>query len=106
MVGVEEHGTPWQVEYASKAKKQKDKLPDDIRDALYMLKHELEQEGPEQTEWQNYSKIVNANDVHHCHLNKRHPRYVAVWKVVDWEDKYMEIRYVGPHGSVNYSRFK
>ncbi len=41
-----------------------------------------------------------------CHLNNGRPRYVVVWKVLDWEIQIMEIRYVGPHGSADYSRFK
>lgn len=106
MYTADEQDSPWVVEYTSKARKQKDKLPVDIRDIFYFLKHELEQEGPEQTEWRNYSLIVNAKDVHHCHLNNNRLRYVAVWKVVDRKKKIIEIRYVGPHGSVDYSRFK
>jgi hypothetical protein len=82
---VEALDTPWLVEYTSKVRKQKDKLPPEIRDIFYILKGELEQEGPEQTEWRNYGLIVNAKDVYHCHLNSRHPRYVAVWKVIDRE---------------------
>ena len=101
-----ERDTPWLVEYTSKAKKQKDKLPSEIRDIFYILKGELEQEGPEQNEWRNYGLIINAKDVHHCHLNNNHPRYVVVWKVVDREKRNIEIRYAGPHGSVNYSRFR
>lgn len=105
MEGIQERDTPWRVEYASKAKKQIDKLPPGIRDIFYILKRELEQEGPEQAEWRNYSLIVNARDVYHCHLNNNHPRYVVVWKVVDRKKKSLEIRFVGTHGSVNYSRF-
>jgi mRNA-degrading endonuclease RelE of RelBE toxin-antitoxin system len=101
-----DRNTPWRVEYAGKAKKQIEKLQPAIRDIFYILKREMEQEGPEQTEWRNYSRIVNARDVHHCHLNNSHPRYVVVWKVVDHEKMYIEIRFVGPHGSVDYSRFK
>jgi hypothetical protein len=38
----------WLVEFTGSAKKQKDKLFEaDIRDALYTLKHDLEQKGPE-----------------------------------------------------------
>jgi len=103
---LEEQDTPWIVEYTNKVRKRKDKLPPEIRDIFYILKGELEQEGPEQTEWRNYGLIVNAKDVHHCHLNNNHPRYVVVWKVTDREKRYIEIRYVGPHGSVNYSRFR
>jgi hypothetical protein len=106
MDNAENRPTPWLVEYTSKARKQKDKLPAGIKDIFYTLKAELEQEGPEQTEWRNYGMIVNARDVHHCHLNNNHPRYVVVWKVVDRGKRNIEIRYAGPHGSVNYDRFK
>jgi len=97
--------TPWRVEYANKAKKQIEKLPPGMRDIFYILERELGQEGPRQTEWRNYGLIVNARDVHHCHLNNNHPRYVVVWKVVDHEKKSIEIRFVGTHGGVDYSRF-
>lgn len=106
MEANKEHGILWRVEYIGKAKKQIEKLPPNIRDTFYILKLELEQEGPEQTEWRNYGLIVNARGFYHCHLNNSHPRYVVVWKVVDHEKKDIEIRFVGPHGSVNYSRFK
>jgi mRNA-degrading endonuclease RelE of RelBE toxin-antitoxin system len=103
---AEERETPWQVDFSNKAGKQKGKLPAAMRDILYALKHDLEQKGPEQTSWRNYSLIVGGKDVHHCHLNNNHPRYVVIWKVVDLEDKNIEIRFVGPHGSADYSRFK
>ena len=101
-----EHETPWQVNFGGKAEKQMKKLPPDIRDIVFYLKYRLEQDGPERTEWRNYSMIVNAKDVHHCHVNNNRPRYVVVWKVVDREKRIMEIRFVGPHGSADYSRFK
>ena len=41
---------------------------------------------------------------YHCHLNKGHPRYVAVWKVTDYEIRLMEIRYVGSHENADYQR--
>ena len=103
---TEPRDIPWQVEYTSKARKQVDKLPPVIRETLYLLKYELELEGPVQAEWRNYSLVVNAKDVHHCHLNNNRPRYVVVWKAIDHEKRKIEIRYVGPHGSVDYSRFK
>ena len=99
-------GTPWKVEFSGKAGKQVSKLPGDIRDRAYALKLDMEYSGPEQTSWRNYGLIVGARDVHHCHLNSGRPRYVAVWKVIDREVQIIEIRYVGPHGSVDYSRFK
>jgi hypothetical protein len=96
----------WQVNFGGKAQKQVFKLPADIRDIVFYLKYRLEQGGPEQLDWRNYGMIVGARDVHHCHLNNNRPRYVAVWKVVSREKRIIEIRYIGPHGSVDYSRFK
>lgn len=98
--------TLWKVSFSGKAEKQVRKLPVEMRDRMYALKLDLEYKGPEQTSWRNYGLIVGGKDVHHCHLNSGRPRYVAVWKVVDREIRIMEIRYVGPHGSVDYSRFK
>ena len=102
----EERASPWRVDFSSSAEKQKAKLSGKLSDVLYALKHDLEQKGPVQTSWRNYSKIVNAEDFHHCHINNGRPRYVVVWKVVDLKDQIIEVRFVGPHGSVNYKRFK
>ena len=102
----EERATPWRVGFSGSAEKQKQKLPGNLRDVLYALKHDLEQKGPVQTSWRNYSQIVNAANFHHCHINSGRPRYVVVWKVTDLNDQIIEIRFVGPHGSVNYKRFK
>jgi mRNA-degrading endonuclease RelE of RelBE toxin-antitoxin system len=102
----EKRETPWQVDFTNKAEKQARKLPADILTALYLLKHDLEQKGPEQTGWRNYSLIVGAKDVHHCHVNNARPRYVVVWKVNSREKRKIEIRFVGAHGSVDYSLFK
>ena len=106
MDNTESRKTPWQVIFSSKAEKQAGKLPADIRSALYLLKHDLEQKGPVQVGWRNYSMIVNARGVYHCHLNKSRPRYVVVWKVIRTETQALEIQHVGPHGSIKYSRFK
>jgi mRNA-degrading endonuclease RelE of RelBE toxin-antitoxin system len=96
----------WEVKFSGKAGKQLRKLPADIRERVYALKIEMEYKGPEQTSWRNYGLIVGAKGVHHCHLNSGRPRYVAVWKVVDREIRIIEIRHVGPHGSVDYGRFR
>lgn len=96
----------WTVNFSSKADKQARKLPGDILARLYSLKLDLQYKGPEQTSWRNYGLIVGGKDVHHCHLNSGRPRYVVVWKVIDREIRILEIRYVGPHGSVDYNRFK
>jgi len=97
---------PWLVNFSGKADKQAKKLPPDMRDRLYALRIDLELTGPEQPSWRNYGPIRGAKDVHHCHLNSGYPRYVAVWKVIDRTIQLIEIRYVGPHGGVNYKLFK
>jgi hypothetical protein len=76
------------VDFAGKAAKQAKNLPPDIRDILYFLVYALKHGGPDQPSWRNYGKLTNARDVHHCHLNNNRPRFV------------------GPHGSVDYGRFK
>lgn len=98
--------TLWKVDFSSKAEKQEKKLPDDMRGVLKLLWLSLKESGPEQKGWRNYGKIEGGKDVHHCHLNNNRPRYVAVWKVMSMEERIIKIQYVGPHGSVNYSRFK
>ena len=44
-----EQESPWQVGFTGKAKKQKEKLPAAIAAVLYVLRKELEAEGPERT---------------------------------------------------------
>jgi mRNA-degrading endonuclease RelE of RelBE toxin-antitoxin system len=96
----------WEVDFSPKAEKQAGKLPDAMRARLYALQLDIERKGPEQTSWRNYGLVVGAKDVHHCHLNSGHPRYVVVWKVLDREAKKIEIKYAGSHGSVKYGSFK
>lgn len=94
----------WQIKAGSKAKKQIEKLPKSVRDAFYLLLADLTAYGPEATRWTNYGKIRGKEDMHHCHLNKGKPRYVAVWKVTDREIRLMEVRYVGTHENADYKR--
>ncbi|MDR3089571.1 MAG: hypothetical protein LBU39_07120 [Desulfobulbaceae bacterium] len=94
----------WTVAFTGQARKQKSKLPDAMADALYILRRELEASGPERANWPHYGKIRGKKDVHHCHLNKGKPRYVAVWKVVDRDIQLIEVRYVGTHENADYRR--
>ena len=94
----------WEVGFHRKAQKQKEKLPVSIVAALDLLVAELRTEGPERRNWHHYGLIVGKTDLHHCHLNKGKPRYVAVWKVIDRQVQMMEVRYVGTHENANYRR--
>lgn len=94
----------WTVRLTGKARKQKTKLPTAISSALDLLRTELELEGPKRRNWPHYGLIAGKDDMHHCHLNKGSPCYVAVWKVTDRDARLMEIRYVGTHENANYRR--
>lgn len=97
----------WQVDFCKRADKQKEKLPENIREALDLLRWELETDGPVRNNWPNYGKIKGTKkniDMHHCHLNKGRPCYVVVWVVVDKEVQILEVRHVGTHEKTDYRR--
>jgi len=94
----------WSVEFTGTARKQKQKLPKTISASLDLLWGELERDGQERRNWPHYGLIVGKQDMHHCHLNKGKPCYVAVWKVINRDVRRMEIRYVGTHENANYRR--
>ena len=98
---------PWSVKYTGQAKKQKDKLPDEIKENLVALYLDLAWKGPAQPQWPHYGKLAGkkkSQDMRHCHLNTGRPTYVAIWKVTDLGVQIMEIRYVGTHENANYRR--
>ncbi len=97
----------WTVIFSRKAEKQKDKLPANMADMLYLLRKDLEMRGPAVASWPHYGKIIGSKSRHHhCHLNKGHPTYVVVWQIIDNVVRILEIQFVGTHEKVDYSRFK
>ena len=70
----------WTVEIKKQAAKKIKRLPRAIRYSLFVLMKEIEEAGPGRGNWPNYSKL--ENNVHHCHLKKGKPTYVAVWEVL------------------------
>jgi hypothetical protein len=55
----------------------------------------------------SYGKIKGKSknvDMHHCHLNKDKPIYVAVWVMEDMAAQIVEVRYVGTHENADYWR--
>jgi hypothetical protein len=90
----------WIVTLSSKADKQKNKLPANVRDALIFLVHEISRGGPVQGDWPNYGKL--GPRLHHCHIKKGKPTYVAVWEVTDDGIRFVEVTYVGTHEKAPY----
>jgi len=48
----------------------------------------------------NYSKL--ATNLHHCHLKKGNPTYVAVWREEQNDIRLVEVIYAGTHEKAPY----
>jgi len=97
----------WRIEPTKKLEKQIKDLPATIRPIAYTLLTDIEQDGPRQPSWPNYSKLGMQKKkipkaAHHCHLKKGKPTYVACWCVVDEKKKIIEVFYVGTHENAPY----
>jgi len=94
--------TEWQVGMTRKAAKGKDNLPLDILELFWALFQGLMLLGPVQAKWPHYSKLTGRKETYHCHLNRRRPTYVVIWKVLDKTKRLMEVQYVGTHENAPY----
>ncbi|NCC85622.1 MAG: cytotoxic translational repressor of toxin-antitoxin stability system [Clostridia bacterium] len=92
----------WTVRITKKVKKQAACLPERIQTALRLLIREVHEFGPVRANWHHYGKLKGMDGMHHCHLNKGKPRYVAVWKETGDGVQLVEIRYVGTHEKAPY----
>ncbi|MGA7877357.1 MAG: hypothetical protein WCA08_16985 [Desulfoferrobacter sp.] len=90
----------WTVTVKKKVSKEIPKLPDSVKANLIALIREMEFGGPVRGNWQNYGKLFDG--LHHCHLKKGKPCYVAVWEVKDKEIRLIEVCYVGTHEKAPY----
>lgn len=90
----------WTVELTLKAKKQTEKLPKRVVDALIQLMMDMRKSGPVRGDWPNYGKLTEGK--HHCHLKKGHPTYVAVWCEDRDYVRLVEVVYVGTHEKAPY----
>ena len=75
-------------------------MPGKVLEILDLLVAEIELLGPVRGNWSNYSKLGGC--LHHCHLKKGHPTYVAVWEEDENGIRLVEIRYVGTHENAPY----
>lgn len=86
--------------YAVIVKKKVDKglqfLPSSVRERFLFLLHDLENKGPVQPSWMNYSQLGNGD--YHCHLNYH---YVACWHCEN-ESIIIEVYYVGSREGAPY----
>ncbi len=94
----------WQVKITGKARKQADKLPTAMNDALWALIEDLRIYGPIAKNWPHFGPLKGKKEPgwYHCHLNKGKPRYVVIWQVTNKVAKLMEVRYAGTHENANY----
>ncbi len=90
----------WTVEFTGKAKKQTEKLPVRVREALFQLIREIQADGPVRGDWPNYSKLSDSR--HHCHIKKGQPTYVAVWREERDRIRFVEVVYAGTHEKAPY----
>lgn len=60
----------WNVVIKKKVLKNLKKLPVDVQERFAFLTKDLENSGPEQITWKNYSKL--GKEKYHCHLGYRH----------------------------------
>ncbi len=96
----------WDVRFASAAKKQKKKIPQEVSEQLISLLWDLEHHGPTQPEWSHYGPLKKGPgipaDAYHCHIKSGRPTYVVCWYIVNKQNKRMEIFYVGTHENSPY----
>ena len=76
------------------------KLPKKVQFALRLLAEDIKENGPVRPEWPNYGKL--GGRLHHCHIRKGRPTYVAVWEEAPQGVKLVEVTYVGTHEKAPY----
>jgi mRNA-degrading endonuclease RelE of RelBE toxin-antitoxin system len=90
----------WEVSLSNKVEKQLKRLPVGIKTSLFYLLSEIEQSGPVRGNWPNYGKLDDS--LHHCHIKKGKPCYVAVWEVTNKMINLVQVKYVGTHEKAPY----
>ncbi len=90
----------WSIRFHRQAMKQYKALSRPLQDRVNALVLSLEQTGPVQGAWANYSKLGSGR--HHCHVKKGKPTYVVVWEEVDQTIRVIEVQYVGTHEKAPY----
>lgn len=96
----------WEIENFKKLEKQIKNLPENVKPIVFALLKDLEEEGPIQPNWPNYSPLKKGKRIpanaFHFHLKRGKSTYVACWFVLDKKKKLLEVYYVGTHENAPY----
>ena len=94
----------WNVFFSRNAVKRAETLNKKVISILDLLVEDLKENGPAPgRQWPNYRKLKGQRaDFRHCHLIKGKPTYVCCWKIVDKQQKIIEVTYVGTHEKAPY----
>ena len=84
------------VKIKRKIERKLQRLPQNIQDAFFELVDDLQEKGPKQLSWPNYSKLGKSE--YHCHLSYN---YVACWRS-EGKTIRIEVYYVGSRESAPY----
>jgi mRNA-degrading endonuclease RelE of RelBE toxin-antitoxin system len=85
-----------QVKVKKKVARGLEKLPENVRQLLFLLVTDLQTDGPIQKSWMNYSSL--CGDRYHAHLTYR---YAACWTSRK-NEIVIEVYYVGSHEKAPY----
>ncbi len=94
----------WHVGFTGRSEKQVRGLSSEIQTRLFALVLEIEKLGPVRKAWPHFGRIMGKKDCYHCYLKRGKPTYVAVWKIKDKGNRFVEVRYVGTHENADYRR--
>jgi mRNA-degrading endonuclease RelE of RelBE toxin-antitoxin system len=86
----------YKVRIKKKIAKGLKKLPNEVKQLLFLLITDLQTKGPIQKSWHNFSPL--GQEKYHCHLNYR---YVACWSCAKDEIQ-IEVYYVGSREKAPY----
>ncbi|MCP4294240.1 MAG: hypothetical protein GY786_01385 [Proteobacteria bacterium] len=86
----------YKITIKKKVEKSLSKLPQKVKQLLFLLVADLQAAGPIQKSWHNFSPL--EKNKYHCHLNYR---YVACWSY-NKEEITIEVYYVGSREKAPY----
>jgi hypothetical protein len=86
----------FKVSVKKKVLKEAGKMPDSVQEKLAALLEDLQEKGPVQPDWPNYSKI--GKEIYHCHLARK---WAACWYCED-KSLIIEVYYAGSRENAPY----